>query len=605
MSSLAYVVLPWLVFGVLNLALDRAAGTAGGRWSWQVGYHGAWVVTWTVVTLALGPWRTWLRAHARAVPSRVAGYVVALVTAAVADAVVRRTIAVLVAGGRTAPALGSMMLYAADATLASFAVALVLDRLRGAQHALVAHERQELALRGQLAHERLEQLEQQMQPHFLFNTLAAVSELLHEAPSAASRMLRGLADLVSATVEDERQFVTLREELSEVEAYVDIQRMRVADWLTVEMDADADAMPIPVLRFVLQPLVENAIRHGFAGRRSHGRIEISARREQDRLVLRVRDDGAGLSRGGSSAGWGIGLATVRQRLMLAYGTDHLFVLEDDPVGGTRAEVRVPLTIPIASNAAASGRAAIGDGVPPSSRDGTDAVDQMLGRIRRSAASHPVLTAVVAWGIWSVFLLQQNVAYFALRGTMPAGLVPRILLQDGIATALWILLTPAMLRLSRIPWRRFGHPLLGVLAHGVLAAALAVTHAVAWSLVATGGLVGFPGTYVSTMFVTVVIYGLFVGVAHHARLLDWLRQRALTNDQLKSELEVVPLEAVTARLRDVAFADRLEQLAARARHEPMTVEGELAVLGDELRAMLNQGGPGAAYPDVGPHPFSRR
>lgn len=167
-------------------------------------------------------------------------------------------------------------------------------------------------LETSLAEARLEILRNQIHPHFLFNTLHSISELMHEDVDAADRMLTRLSDLLRASLESAgQQEVPLRQELGTVERYLDIERVRLGDRLRVAIEVDPAALDVPVPNFILQPLVENAIRHAVARRTEGGNVFIRARVQPDGLHLEVEDDGPGFS---ADQPLGIGLSNVRDRI---------------------------------------------------------------------------------------------------------------------------------------------------------------------------------------------------------------------------------------------------------------------------------------------------
>ena len=179
-------------------------------------------------------------------------------------------------------------------------------------------------LETRLVEARLEALQRQLQPHFLFNTLHAVNALNVEAPAAAARMVAQLSALLRATfATDAGQETTLEAELQHLNTYLDIQRVHFGDRLRVSLDIGADARAALVPALLLQPIVENAIRHGLAPRARGGSIVIRARRVADNLELEVADDGVGLRRDVDAAGAsGIGLRNTRARLEALYGERH-------------------------------------------------------------------------------------------------------------------------------------------------------------------------------------------------------------------------------------------------------------------------------------------
>jgi sensor histidine kinase YesM len=188
----------------------------------------------------------------------------------------------------------------------------------------------------------------QLHPHFLFNTLHAVSTLLHRDPDAADEMLSQLSDLLRMTLENfGLQEVSLREELEFIRRYLDIQQTRFQDRLRVTIDVPPETLDARVPNQALQPIVENAIHHGLEGRTGSGTIEIRARGRAAMLQLSVRDDGPGLA-----ATWqvaqqeGIGLSNTRARLKQLYGSLASLDLSNHPLGGTVVTLLIPQPRPL-------------------------------------------------------------------------------------------------------------------------------------------------------------------------------------------------------------------------------------------------------------------
>jgi two-component system LytT family sensor kinase len=198
-------------------------------------------------------------------------------------------------------------------------------------------------LERRLAEAELENLRMQLQPHFLFNTLHAISVLMSRDVPAAKRMLVTLSDLLRITLDSVgAQEVPLKDELDFVNRYLEIEQARFQDRLTVKVDVAPDILSASVPNLVLQPLVENAIRHGITVSSGPGVIEISAVRDNDHLKLRVKDNGPGLKpRGDHSAQKGIGLANSKDRLKHLYGSAHSFEVAALAEGGTLVTVAIP------------------------------------------------------------------------------------------------------------------------------------------------------------------------------------------------------------------------------------------------------------------------
>jgi signal transduction histidine kinase len=231
-----------------------------------------------------------------------------------------------------------------------FAVYLIVYwTIVGVGHALAYYrkyrerEMQAILLESRLAQAQLQMLKMQLQPHFLFNTLNAISALMHQDVELADHMLAHLAQLLRTTLESSgTQEVPLKHELEFVELYLEIEQARFGPRLVVKLDASADTMDASVPNLILQPLVENAIRHGIAPRPETGHIEIRARREDGELRVDVMDDGPGLpSDPIARPREGVGLANTRARLRQLYGDAHQFTLANRADGGLIVTVRVP------------------------------------------------------------------------------------------------------------------------------------------------------------------------------------------------------------------------------------------------------------------------
>ncbi|HEY6109680.1 MAG TPA: histidine kinase [Gemmatimonadales bacterium] len=194
-----------------------------------------------------------------------------------------------------------------------------------------------------VAEARLQALAMQLRPHFLFNTLNAIAELIHEDPDAAERMVGQLADLLRRTLEtDGSAEVPLATELELVDRYLDIQAVRFQDRLRVRWEVAGDVRAARVPAMILLPLVENAVRHGVSARPGPGEVGIRARREADTLRLEVWDDGPGLDPSAQRAPRrGIGLANTQARLAQLYGATHRFELVDGAPTGLVVRVSLP------------------------------------------------------------------------------------------------------------------------------------------------------------------------------------------------------------------------------------------------------------------------
>ena len=221
----------------------------------------------------------------------------------------------------------------------------------GLSHAVLYYrESRERALRAaqletKLVEAHLQRLQQQLHPHFLFNTLHAISTLMHRDVEAADRTLMRLSDLLRLTLDNlGQQEITLKAELDFVAKYLQIEQTRFNDRLVARFDVQPEALDALVPNMLLQPLVENAIKHGIARKTGPGHIDITARRDGDKLWMEVRDDGVGLTEDALTAlKKGIGVSTTRARLQHLFGADHRFEFHRQP-GGLAVVVAIPWRI---------------------------------------------------------------------------------------------------------------------------------------------------------------------------------------------------------------------------------------------------------------------
>jgi sensor histidine kinase YesM len=203
-----------------------------------------------------------------------------------------------------------------------------------------ARERREAELEVRLVEARLQALRMQLNPHFLFNTLNSIASLVHEQPQA-EEMIEALSDLLRLTLSaSDRQDVTLREELHFLDRYLLIEQMRFGERLQVEKQIDVGALDSVVPILILQPLVENAVKHGIEAQIAPGLIRIVAERAGTTLRLAVSDNGRGLAGNGKHKE-GVGLRNTRARLKELYGENASLELKPGEAGGLIAEIRMP------------------------------------------------------------------------------------------------------------------------------------------------------------------------------------------------------------------------------------------------------------------------
>jgi two-component system LytT family sensor kinase len=220
----------------------------------------------------------------------------------------------------------------------------VISASRYRRHYIFSQIR-ESKLNAQLARAQLQALKMQLHPHFLFNTLNSISELMQEDIVAAEKMLDHLEHFLRLTVNNsEAQEVPFEQELEFLKCYLAIEHVRFQDRLSIRMDIEPQTLLVAVPNLLLQPIVENAIRHGIAPRTSPGKIEIQAKKNNGILHVRVQDNGPGLSddqRKTAPLKKGLGLSNTRERLQQLYGKGHRFELENAPEGGLIVTVEIP------------------------------------------------------------------------------------------------------------------------------------------------------------------------------------------------------------------------------------------------------------------------
>ena len=333
----------------LNQRFTEQAGAGDGVNWWQIAVMAGFWLSWALLT----PGVFWLT---RRVPIRAPRRARNLLIHAAAGSVVAvAAIAGLAAfgwlleepppggyGERLSRGLGSgypslMMVYGA-----LVAIGMGLDLRRRYREGQLRSAR----LERRLAEAQLAALRMQLQPHFLFNTLHAISALMDEDVPAARRMIARLSELLRATLASNGEpEVPLEREIEVLERYLDIERVRLGDRLRVEYAVDDDALEALVPTLLLQPLVENAVRHGIAPQTRPGHIRIGGRVDGATLRLSVADDGRGLRQGagGPDEAEGIGLSNTRARLAQRYGSAARLELENGDGRGFAVRVAMPLT----------------------------------------------------------------------------------------------------------------------------------------------------------------------------------------------------------------------------------------------------------------------
>ena len=346
MQRILTVLGAWTGVALLFSVQMRFQGESPRSWGWIVAWQLAGWWTWAAFT----PFVTAFAARAarlgsplRIVAAHLPAALATAVLCAAAEGVVKWALGIY----RTTPhSLGAGVSYAV-ATYWTFNV-LIYAMVVGLYHAVRAAR-----LESQLMQARLDALTGQLQPHFLFNTLHTISAFVLEDPKQANRMITRLSELLRHSFSREHgPLVTLEEELQLLDHYVAIQEARFGDRLKVTFRVDAGTGAATVPTFLLQPLVENAIRHGAAPQDGGvAEVEIAVARVGNRLRLEVRDNGPGISESGDTArNGGVGIANTRARLTQLYGTGYSFVLANVPAGNGHGGAVATIEIPYVDHA---------------------------------------------------------------------------------------------------------------------------------------------------------------------------------------------------------------------------------------------------------------
>ena len=338
--------LGWTLVGGFSVLRHLATALGQERpvnWRLGVAYECLFVYVWALLTPFVFRWTQrhpvvdWWRISLRHLPA-------AMLTASAHLIVFFAIIAAAETRGRNLSqsllSLRREAIYSWFTNLAIYAVLAVIFFYVQQQR---ERQNREAQLTAQLAQAELQNLRMQLQPHFLFNTLNAIAVLMMRDANAARRMLVRLSELLRLTLEHQAtQEVSLKQELELLERYLEIERTRFQERLAVQMEVEADVLNAAVPILLLQPLVENAIRHGVSRKAEGGSVVIRARRQAESLQLQVCDDGLGLQQAPEEAlQKGIGLSTTQARLERLYGAAQSFAIADRAEGGVCVTVTLP------------------------------------------------------------------------------------------------------------------------------------------------------------------------------------------------------------------------------------------------------------------------
>lgn len=325
------VSLVWLVWGLLYTAYLQTfkPGVALGRVA-QYAFSDA--ILWLLLTPAVA-WVGW-RLPLRLEPLRIASHLLIGLCFGMLETTLDAVQNQILVGGDLSEFLRWALPGRLHVNLMIYGAILGFSQLTLSQ-------RRETALRADLAEAQLQTLRLQLQPHFLFNSLNAISGLTESRPAQARSMVERLATLLRLALRTHQEDrVPLHTELEFTRCYLDIERVRYGERLRVDIQVDEEAESAMVPSFLLQPLAENAVRHGIAPLTGGGRLTIRAERQGSRLRLDVLDDGVGIE-GGAGRQQGIGLGALRTRLQDAYGAEGTLRVGPRRPRGTRVHITLP------------------------------------------------------------------------------------------------------------------------------------------------------------------------------------------------------------------------------------------------------------------------
>jgi signal transduction histidine kinase len=625
------VLAAWAGYSAMMVMLFELTATQGARtFGWSVPVMFGVGAFWAAVTPLVRRLTVRLAPERVGMARSVALHGAAALALSVASIVLRWALFALIYRGEGAPSLLGMLGRLLDYYVFLYALLVALARAANSHRAYVERARHALLAEARLARARLAYLQRQLQPHFLFNALNVTAELTQEAPSIAERMLRQLARLLrAATAHLTDAEVRLRDELHVLDAYVDVQRTRFGDALQVTYDFEPRAMDLLVPAFVLQPLVENAIRHGLASGRGRVRVTTalgtSEQQGGERLRLEVTNDGApplspDRPAGGRTGGHGIGLRNTRDRLAQLYGNWHRLEIRYAPGVGTTVELELParsapahmpsrVGAPATESAPPVDAAIVVELAPAAARREATAPDATMTSGTSVAAVPPAEpdgdAAAVSPGLtvpfraiagfWTACALVWclQVLLMGLGGVTRLD-EPRNYLTQFVGAGTWALLTPLVLWLARrvrLARERWAGPLA---LHVVACAVLAVVQvAVARTVVFGSELPLFSIGAVFPMTLNGVIYASLVAWSHARDFSVWHRERAVATARLEADLELTRVRSVAVELRPEFVAGVLTGAADVAVAHPARAETIVEELADLLRTLLDESRAGRA------------
>jgi len=570
-GRVAAVAVGWLVFALAQWVLSRIANRSFEE-AWDIILALSTTACWIALTLGIWAWVGFLDRRPQSRLTLAGAHVLGVLGAALVDGVWRNASQRAFYGGPEKSLLPTMV-YFLDLTVAAYVAVVLLKRIADTHEAVIRQERRQLTLRAELAGAQLAYLETQLQPHFLFNSLGAVLELAHESPATAARMIRQLAALLRFAVHGRGQTVTLAEELDALEPYLEIQRLRFADWLTISRDATPEALRVSVPRMTLQPIVENAIRHGLADRTERGHIAIVASLEDKELCLHVEDNGVGLGESSDIDAWGIGLRNLSGRLRTLYGDEATVTLRTARGGGAMTEVRLPADVAPPQ-------------VAPADEEDDAPIEVAPLRLPELFRRNALATIVTGWVLWGLFWVQLNLAWMSIFARRPLPWSLPVVADYGTGVLVWAAITPLMLAAARRNSLLHGRRWWRATLHLTLACGFALMHVAVWQLLVHSRMPLWASQYFETMLWTVMLYAVLLALSSYHEFAARRRERETATARLRAEIAEAELTSSSLRFDPENVLARLEVLADVVMRDVSTAERALTQLAHRLRTTLD-------------------
>jgi two-component system sensor histidine kinase AlgZ len=605
----------WLIYSLLDVVLPRYH-KSGASWSWVSGAQVlAMALFWTLATPLVFSLARRLRPDHVGWPRALALHLVSAVVLAVGVTPIRLWILHLTMPDDPVPILRPFFFYL-DYNVITYGMLAIVGTAFDRYREYTVSRRRTLVLLTQLAEARLQFLQRQLQPHFLFNALNTVAELARESPAMARRTLLNLSRLLRTAIDyADSPEVTLREELATLEPFLEIQRQRFSDSLDISCDVSPDALDARVPPMLLQPLIENAVRHGRAGRGERGRVAVVARGARGRLLLRVEDDGARWSAGTSSTrsrgGHGIGLRNTSERLAQLYGPDHTFALRQESDGTTIVELDLPYrSAPVEPQTPLGvspvpdvlhGRVQLGPApgefcaTVPLEEGAERSTDLIAASDDSEARPAPRLSrqawgfVALAWGATGVYWLGQDWLVERLRTGKPTpwnlGMV------DLVSAVVWLALTPVVLWFARAVRLQRGQLLVALSFHLVAAVLVGALHLWICFSVGVDDRELLLAVNVNPFTLDLCIYFALLAWSHARDFTAWYEARGLAAARTEAAIGRSRVDATAIALHTPFLLSVLSSAASMAVVDPARTERVVERLGDLLRTVLRSVGQG--------------